>query len=115
MTSHAVPPVDGAAAHIIYIEARSSCSDALAPARTDAAVNAGAAPRSTVLRGHGWERIFPTWFQLFPPQTVIWRESDVPVAGLNRALDGLRILHLSDFHFRCRYQGVWEALSGRLQ
>src|SRR4051794_36844214 len=96
-----VSPVDGAVANIIYIEAMSSCSEALAPATPDAVANPGAAPSGMVLRGRGWERILPSWFQVFPPRTVIWRTNDLPVGRLNIALEGLRILHLSDFHFRC--------------
>ncbi len=74
-----------------------------------------AASQKMLLHGRGWERIFPTWFQVFPPRTIIWRSDEIHVAGLGEALEGKRILHLSDFHFRCRYQGVWETLVSRIE
>src|SRR5437588_2233373 len=110
-----VPPLRGATANILYIDGMSSCSEAVAPVYRHIAVGPRRAAPTTVLRGRGWQRIFPTWLQVFPPQTVIWRTNDLAVGGLHPAMEGLRILHLSDFHFRRRYQGVWDALSARVR
>jgi uncharacterized protein len=41
--------------------------------------------------------VLAAW-SLFEAQWVEFRELDVPMAGLRGDLDGLRILHLSDFH-----------------
>jgi len=87
----------------------------VAPVNQEIAAHPRTSARTAILRGRGWERILPTWFQVFPPRTVIWRVSDLSVAKISPELQGLRILHLSDFHFRCRYQGVWDELSARVR
>ncbi|MEK7756981.1 MAG: hypothetical protein AAB385_07195, partial [Planctomycetota bacterium] len=44
---------------------------------------------------------------------VVVRELSVPVAGLPTGLDGLRIAHVSDFHFR-RWDAVTQAAQSLL-
>ncbi len=105
----------GATDDILYINEMASCSEALAPLNQEIAARPCACVQEAVLRGRGWERVFPTWLQVFPPRTVIWRKSDLPIAGMHPRLEGLRIVHLSDLHFRRRYQSVWNALGARMQ
>jgi predicted MPP superfamily phosphohydrolase len=49
-----------------------------------------------------WERHGP-WLQFFVPSRFSWGQADIAIPGLPEALDGLRIVHLTDMHFR----GYW--------
>ena len=50
------------------------------------------------------------WFQTAWSGRFLWRRHDLPVAGLSPALDGLRIVHLTDLHLR----GFWTRAYDRL-
>ena len=41
-----------------------------------------------------------SWIQFFTPHGFAWRRFHVPLAGVAKSLHGLRIIHLTDLHFR---------------
>jgi uncharacterized protein len=51
-----------------------------------------------------------SWLELGVPGRPAQRRYDVPVRGLNPALDGLRIIHLSDLHMRGHWHEAHEQL-----
>jgi predicted MPP superfamily phosphohydrolase len=55
------------------------------------------------------------WFQFGGPQQFEWNCVDLPVPGLPAALDGLRIVHLSDFHTVARWCPAYDELLRRLR
>lgn len=55
------------------------------------------------------------WFQLFEPHGFEWNVYDLPVPGLPPALEGFRIVHLSDFHLRPRWSSVYDGLLNRVE
>lgn len=57
----------------------------------------------------------PSWLQVFPPRVIEWNRLELPLGRLPRGLTGLRILHLSDFHFRRRWPGSMDALLERMR
>lgn len=65
------------------------------------------------MRPHGaiWAA---NWLQFFPPQQIEWRTVRLPIANLPASLEGLRILHISDLHFRSRYSRAWDLLLGKI-
>ncbi|MBA3273104.1 MAG: metallophosphoesterase [Chthoniobacterales bacterium] len=60
---------------------------------------APASPRDIADRRRPRDDYAP-WFQIGPIRRYTWSRRDLPIAGLHAKLDGLRILHLSDVHFR---------------
>jgi len=50
-------------------------------------------PRTEILRTG-------PWLQLFTPHDFAWRRFYAPVAGISPSLHGLKIIHLTDLHFR---------------
>lgn len=48
------------------------------------------------------------------PHGLIWRNESLPIADLPRELDGLRILHLSDFHTRHYWPRAYDKLLSRV-
>jgi hypothetical protein len=55
-----------------------------------------------------------SWLELFPPRAIEWNRLELPLENLPAALSGLRILHLSDLHFRRRWPIVYDALLDRI-
>ena len=85
---------------------------ALEPARRAAPPPADASPdpRPLLPRIHRDLKRGP-WLQLLQPHAYEWNRIELPVPGLPARLDGLRILHLTDFHLRRR----WYAACDKLQ
>ncbi len=54
------------------------------------------------------------WVQWRGPSDFIWRKLPLAVAGLPSELDGLRILHLSDFHTRGYWPQAYDTLLARI-
>jgi uncharacterized protein len=55
------------------------------------------------------------WLQLLTIKTFEWNHVQLPIAGLPPALEGLRILHLSDFHARAYWEPAYDELIQRVQ
>ena len=73
-----------------------------------AAANVPPAPPTVVRPGPG-----PRW-QWRGPSDFIWKRLTLPVGGLAPALQGLRILHLSDFHTRGYWPPAYDTLLARI-
>jgi predicted MPP superfamily phosphohydrolase len=54
------------------------------------------------------------WLQLARPSGLEWTRVELPVPKLPPALDGLRILHLTDFHLRKRWYKAFDVLLARI-
>lgn len=54
------------------------------------------------------------WLQLFPPTLFEWNHVRIPIPGLPRGLEGLRILHLTDLHVRPRWRKAYDDLLSRI-
>jgi predicted MPP superfamily phosphohydrolase len=54
------------------------------------------------------------WLVLGGPHGVEWNHVRLPVAGLPRELNGLRILHVTDFHLRNRWYPALDGLLSRI-
>ena len=54
------------------------------------------------------------WFQFRVPYGFEWNRVQLPVPNLPRALEGLRILHLSDFHFYRFWKSPYDQLLKRI-
>jgi predicted MPP superfamily phosphohydrolase len=54
------------------------------------------------------------WLQLGLPRSVQWTHVTLPIPGLPPALEGLRLLHLSDLHLRPRWAAGYDRLIERL-
>src|SRR5438477_7499774 len=50
------------------------------------------------------------WLQLFTPAPFEWNVYDLSVARLPPAMDGFRIVHLSDVHLRTRWSAAYDRL-----
>lgn len=50
------------------------------------------------------------WLQFFPPRQIVWRTVRLPIVNLPPSLEGLRVLHISDLHFRKWYSRAWNLL-----
>lgn len=55
------------------------------------------------------------WLQFFPPRLIEWNEVRLTLPNLPRELNGLRILHLTDFHLRRHLPPVYGALVARIR
>jgi hypothetical protein len=55
------------------------------------------------------------WLDLFPPRRIEWNRLDLPLDRLPGGLAGLRVLHLSDFHFRRRWPRAMDLVLGRMK
>jgi hypothetical protein len=53
--------------------------------------------------------------QVWTPNHAAYRRSRLPIEGLAKSLDGLRILHLSDLHLKPRWCRGYDELLGRVQ
>jgi predicted MPP superfamily phosphohydrolase len=54
------------------------------------------------------------WFQFRLPDCWEWNRVELPVPNLPRALEGLRILHVSDFHLRRFWTPAYDELLARI-
>src|SRR5947208_2850697 len=54
------------------------------------------------------------WLQLFPPRAIEWNRVALPIPNLPRALQGLRILHISDLHLRRWWPKALDPLLDRI-
>ena len=81
----------------------------LAPTRGTARVPPSPLSPTRVTAGRG------PWFQARDPAGFEWNGFDLPVPGLPPALDGLRILHLSDLHLRRTWYSGYEDLLTRIE
>ncbi len=59
-------------------------------------------PRSSLQRS--------PWIQFRTPANFAWSRFDLPVPSLPPALEGLRIVHLSDFHLRTHWARAYDEL-----
>jgi predicted MPP superfamily phosphohydrolase len=50
------------------------------------------------------------WMQLGTASGFEWTQVDLPIVSLAEDLNGLRILHLSDFHSRTKWDGAYDEL-----
>src|SRR3569832_2041004 len=64
-------------------------------------------------RASGLSRAFP-WLQISPPRMIDWKHFDLTVEGLSPELQGMRVTHLTDFHFRKSWHAGYEALIEQL-
>lgn len=55
------------------------------------------------------------WLQLFRNRRLEWTRADLPVPALPAPLKGLRLLHLSDPHFRTRWDPSLDLLLDRIR
>jgi uncharacterized protein len=55
-----------------------------------------------------------SWLELGLPRSFEWTRVTLPVHGLSPALDGLRIVHLSDLHLRPKWASGYDRLIERL-
>ncbi|MGH7176422.1 MAG: metallophosphoesterase [Tepidisphaeraceae bacterium] len=53
------------------------------------------------------------WLQLFTARGFEWNSATLPIGGLHRGLEGLRILQLSDLHIRARWDRAHDELIRR--
>lgn len=63
---------------------------------------------STAVRPHGANSRL--WLQLGTLPALEWNRIELPVPGLSPALEGIRILHLTDFHLRKRWYPAFDEL-----
>ena len=54
------------------------------------------------------------WFQFRVPYGFEWNRVRIPVPNLPRALDGLRIVHVTDFHFHRVWKPPYDQLLARI-
>ncbi len=54
------------------------------------------------------------WFQMGEPHGLHWNRYRLPVPGLPADLEGLRILHVTDFHLRARWYRSLDPLLARI-
>ena len=54
------------------------------------------------------------WFQFRVPYGFEWNRVQLPVPNLPRALEGLRIVHLTDFHFHRVWKSPYDELLRRI-
>jgi uncharacterized protein len=81
---------------------------------SDAGTFAAPAPRP---RTHAHVEARPSrapWFQWRGPHEFVWRHERLPMGDLPTELDGLRVLHLSDFHTRHYWPPVYDKLLARI-
>ncbi len=55
------------------------------------------------------------WAQFFPPRALEWNCVELPLANLPDGLNGLRIVHLTDFHLRKVWPAGLDPLLARVQ
>lgn len=55
------------------------------------------------------------WLQIGRPKNLLWKRIVLPVSGLDRRLDGLRLVHLSDLHLRRGWAAGYDQLINRLR
>ncbi|HEV2296681.1 MAG TPA: metallophosphoesterase [Tepidisphaeraceae bacterium] len=55
------------------------------------------------------------WLQLGTIQQFTWTRQELPLSSLPPALEGLRILHLSDIHFKGGWYPAFDRLHARVQ
>ncbi|HEY1683184.1 MAG TPA: metallophosphoesterase [Tepidisphaeraceae bacterium] len=54
------------------------------------------------------------WFNLFSPVPFQFNRIDLPIAGLPEDLVGLKLIHISDAHFRSRWSLGWQEMVERI-
>jgi predicted MPP superfamily phosphohydrolase len=54
------------------------------------------------------------WIQVYTSTNFQWNQYDLPIRSLPAALDGFRILHLTDIHLRPTWRGVYDELFARI-
>ncbi|MBC8107208.1 MAG: metallophosphoesterase [Anaerolineae bacterium] len=54
------------------------------------------------------------WIQVYTSKNFQWNQYDLPIRSLPPALDGFRILHLTDIHLRPTWRGVYDELFARI-
>lgn len=54
------------------------------------------------------------WIQFAAPHRFGWQRAELPIVGLGAPLSGLRIIHLSDLHFRTRWYASHDELVERV-
>src|SRR6187455_2723041 len=57
----------------------------------------------------------PAWLHIGTLRGFEWNRLDLPVLGLPPVLQGLRIVHLSDTHFRSRWSRAYDTFLERLR
>ncbi len=55
------------------------------------------------------------WIQLFSAKGFEWTTAQLPIPNLSAGLDGLYVLHLSDFHTRSRWDKAYDELIDRVE
>lgn len=63
----------------------------------------------------GWSPGRLDWFQYEKTRLYFWRRYEMPIAHLPRALEGLRILHLTDFHLERHWATGYDDLLRRIR
>lgn len=49
-----------------------------------------------------------SWLQFFTPHGFAWRRFHVPLVGVAKSLNGLKIIHLTDLHFRAYWGKAYD-------
>lgn len=65
-------------------------------------------------RPRGLAALVP-WLQVRPPTHVLWKKFELPVTNFPPGLQGLRIIQLSDFHFRRAWPHSCDAVVRRIR
>jgi predicted MPP superfamily phosphohydrolase len=55
------------------------------------------------------------WLQLTVPHQFEWNRYELAIAGLPPGLEGLRIAHVTDLHFRTFWSEIYDQLLGRIR
>jgi predicted MPP superfamily phosphohydrolase len=58
----------------------------------------------------GWR-----WLEFFPPRNIEWGNVQLSIPSLPAALEGLRIVHLSDLHLRTRWPAAYDGMLARIR
>ena len=83
------------------------------PAHPEARIFSPPTPRAGAVAA-GSDASRGPWFQWRGPREFVWRHERLPIADLPVELDGLRILHLSDFHTRHYWPNAYDTLLERI-